>query len=62
MKSTRNKYHHALRRVRLAADRIKGQKLFEPAMWGGGDLFQELKKVRGGKITPDLPENVAGAN
>ena len=46
MKRTRNKYHHALRRVRLAADRIKGQKLFEAAMWGGGDLFKELKKVR----------------
>ena len=62
MKSTRNRYHHALRRVRRAADAIKSQKLFEAAMWGGGDLLQELKKTRGGKFTPDLPENVAGAN
>ena len=62
MKRTRNKFHHALRKVRKAADRIKGQKLFEAAMWGGGDLFKELKKVRGGKSTPDLPENVDGAN
>ena len=62
MKSTRNRYHHALRRVRRAADAIKSQKLFEAAMWGGGDLLQELKKTRGGKHTPDLPENVAGAS
>ena len=25
-------------------------------------MLQELKKTRGGKFTPDLPENVAGAN
>ena len=62
MKMTRNKYHHALRRVKLAADKIKAQKLFEASMWGGGDLLAELKKTRGGKFSPDLPENVAGAN
>jgi exonuclease III len=62
MKMTRNKYHHALRRVKLAADRIKAQKLFEASMWGGGDLLSELKKTRGGRFSPDLPENVAGAN
>jgi hypothetical protein len=62
MKMTRNKYHHALRRVRNAANLIKAQKLFEASMWGGGDLLAEMKKTRGGKYTPDLPENVAGAN
>jgi hypothetical protein len=62
MKRTRNKYHQILRQVRRAADRIKSQKLFEASMWGGGDLFEELKKTRGGKFSPDLPETVAGAN
>ena len=62
MKRTRNKYHHALRKIRKAAEAIKGQKLFEASMWGGGDLLKELKKTRGGKYSPDLPETVAGAN
>ena len=62
MKMVRNRFHHALRRVRRAADAIKSQKLFEAAMWGGGDLLQELKKTRGGRHTPDLPENVEGAS
>ena len=62
MKRTKNQFHYALRRVRKAADIIKSQKLFEASLWGGGDLFEELKKTRGGRHTPDLPENVAGAN
>ncbi len=62
IKMTRNQYHHALRRVKLAADRIKAQKLFKACMWGGGDLLAELKKTRGGRFSPDLPENIARAN
>ena len=62
MKKTRNRYHHACRRVRRAADLTKSKKLFEAAMWGGGDLLAELKKTREGRHTPDLPKNVAGAN
>ena len=62
MKATRNKYHHALRKIRNEVDRIKAQKLFEAAMWGGADLVKEMKKLRGAKQRLDLPENVAGAN
>ena len=62
MKMTRNKYHHALRRVRLAADKIRAQKLLEASMLGGANWFQELKKTRGGRVNPNLPEQVAGAN
>ena len=62
MKMTRNKYHHALRRVRMAADKIQAQKLLEAAMLGGADWFQELKKTRGGRVNPNLPEQVAGAD
>ena len=62
MKRTRNQFQYALRRVRKAADSIKAQKLFEASLWGGGDLLEQLRKIRGGKHTPDLPEAVAGAN
>ena len=62
MKATRNRFKYALRRVRRAADAIKARKLFEASLWGGGDLLAELRKTRGGKHTPDLPESVAGAN
>ena len=62
MKMTRNKYHHAVRKVRNEVNRLKAQKLFEASMWGGADLVKELKKIRGGKCRPDLPETVAGAN
>lgn len=43
-------------------DRIKAQKLFEASTSGGSDLFKEMKKSHGGKHSPGLPENVAGAN
>ena len=62
MKATRNRFQYALRRVRRAADAIKAQKLFEASLWGGGDLLAELRKTRGGRHTPDLPESVAGAD
>ena len=62
MKMTRNKYHHAVRRVRNEVNRVKAQKLFEASMWGGEDLISELRKIRGGKHHHELPENVAGAN
>ena len=61
-KRTRSQFQHAVRRVRKAADSIKSQKLFEASLWGGGDLLDELRKTRGGRHTPDLPETVAGAN
>ena len=38
------------------------QKLFEAALLGGGDIFKELKKIKGGKYQLDLPETVAGAD
>ena len=62
MKRTRSRYHTAIRKVRRAAEQIKAQKLLEASVSGGSDLMNELKKARGGKHTPDLPENVAGAN
>ena len=62
MRSTRAKYHTAIRRVRRAADQIKAQKLLEASMEGGGNLISEMKKSHGGKHSHDLPENVAGAN
>ena len=46
----------------MAADKIKAYKLFEASMWGDGNLIKELKKTRGGRYRPDLPDNVAGAN
>ena len=58
MRSTRAKYHTA----RKATDKIKAQKLFEASSAGGSDLFKEMKKSHGGKHSPGLPENVAGAN
>ena len=61
-KRTRSQFQYAVRRVRKAADSIKSQKLFEASLWGGGDLLDELRKTRGGRHTPDLPETVAGAN
>ena len=62
MRATRARYHTAIQRVRRAADQIKAQKLFEASMLGNKDLISELKKHHGGKYTPVLPENVAGAN
>jgi hypothetical protein len=62
MRTTRARYHTAIRRVRRAADQIKAQKLFEASMLGSKDLISELKKHHGGKYSPVLPENVAGAN
>ena len=62
MKMTRNKYQHALRRIRNEVNRVKAQKLFEASLWGGADLITELKKIRGGKYRHELPETVAGAN
>ena len=62
MKRTRNQFHHAMRKVRKAAEKIKRQRLFEAALLGGGDLIKELKKLKGGKNSQELPENVAGAN
>jgi hypothetical protein len=62
MKFTRNKYKHAVRKLKQEVDNIKANKLFEASLWGGGDLLDELKKTRGGKSNPDLPENVAGGN
>ena len=62
MRSTRAKYHTAIRRVRRAADQIKAQKLFEASLDGGVNLINEMKKSHGGKHSPELPENVAGAN
>ena len=41
---------------------MKAQKLFKASMRGGGDLLCEMKKTRGGKFSPDLPENAAGGN
>jgi hypothetical protein len=62
MKFTRKKYKLAIMKLKQEANAIKADKLFEAAMWGGGNLFEELKKTRGGKYNPDLPENVDGAN
>ena len=62
MKRTRNQFHHALRKVRKAAEKIKRQRLFEAALLGGEDLLKELRKLKGGKPCQELPENVAGAN
>ena len=62
MRRTRGRYHTAIRKIRRAAEQIKAQKLLEASRSGGSDLMNELKKARGGKHTPDLPENVAGAN
>ena len=62
MKMTRNKYHHAMRRIRNEVNRIKAQKLFEASLCGGVDLVKELRKIRGGKCRAELPQNVAGAN
>ena len=52
----------AIRKIRRSTEQIKAQKLLEASRSGGSDLMNELKKARGGKHTPDLPENVAGAN
>ena len=62
MRSTRAKYHTAIRKVQRAADKIKAQKLYEASSSGGSDLMREMKKSHGGKHSPNLPENVAGAN
>ena len=62
MKRTRSRYHTAIRKVRRAAEQIKAQKLLDAPVSGGSNLMNELKKARGGKHTPDLSENVAGAN
>ena len=62
MRVTRSKYHMAIKRVRRAADKIKATKLFEASLSGGMDMISEMKKSHGGKHSPGLPENVAGAN
>jgi hypothetical protein len=62
MKFTRNKYKHAIRRMKQDANNIKASKLFEAALFGGGDLLKEMKKTQGGKSNHNLPEDVAGAN
>ena len=46
VKRTRNQFPYACRRVRKEAYTIKSQKLFEASLWGGADLFDELKKTR----------------
>ena len=62
MRTTRAKYHSAIRRVRRAADKIKAQKLFQASLSGKNDFMKEMKKSYGGKHSAELPENVAGAN
>ena len=42
MRSTRARYHTAIRKIRRVADQIKSQKLFEAAMLGGNDLIKEV--------------------
>ena len=63
MVKTRNSFHYAIRKARRAADLVRAKKLFEASENSCMDLLQELKNIRkGGKISVDLPDTVAGAN
>ena len=62
MTRTRNLYHYAVRKVQRKEDYLRATKLFEAAETGSTDLLKEMKKIRGGSASPDLPDQVAGAD
>ena len=64
MARTRNRYHYSVRRARKNAHYVRAKKIFEASEAGNIDLLQEMKRIRNGgaRVSPDLPDNVAGAN
>ena len=66
MASTRNKYHHAIRRVKKMANAIRAQKLLEASETSSVDLLKEMKKLKGNKLSSDnladVVDGVTGEN
>ena len=46
MKHTRNKYHYEVRKCRNAEESIRKNQLLDACFNGGGDLFDEIKKMK----------------
>ena len=51
MKHSRNKYHYEVRKCRKAEESIRKNKLLDACFNGGGDLFEEIKKMKKTKET-----------
>ena len=64
MKRTRNVYHYILRKCLKGEENVKRSKLLSACLGEGGDLFEEIKKLRKTKRTlatsiDDEKENIA---
>ena len=46
MKHTRNVYHYEIRKCIKAEEKVKKNKLLDACFNGGGDIFEEIKKLR----------------
>ena len=51
MKGTRNVYHYVLRKCVKSEEKVKRNKLLNACLGEGGDLFEEIKKLRNTKRT-----------
>ena len=60
MKSTRNKYHYALRRCKRSVEIIKKNKLLDACINGKGNIFDEIRKIR--KVKKNSPQCIDGCN
>ena len=62
MVKKRSLFHYAVRRVKKRSDQTRAEKLFQAGMQSDIDLLKEMKIIRCGGNTTELPECVDGAN
>ena len=59
MKSNRNKYHYAVRRVQKMSNSIRAKKLLEASYSDSKTFFKEMRQVKDGRKAVDmLPDNI----
>ena len=58
MKHTRNVYHYEIRKCIKAEEKVKKNKLLDACFNGGGDIFEEIKKLR--KAPEYVPSSIDG--
>ena len=58
MKTTRNKYHYQVRKVKKSEDEIRKYKLLDACLNGSSDLFKEIKRMR--KHAPQIASSIDG--
>ena len=58
MKTTRNKYHYQIRKIKKSEEIIRKHKLLNACINGNADIFQEIKKMR--RHTPQVATSLDG--